>query len=423
MDAAPLVEFLVTGDEVVRGLVADTNTAATASKLYPLGFKLRGTSVVGDDGADIRRALLDISIRADVCIVSGGLGPTSDDLTAECAAQAAGVPLVRDEAWVGRLRDLWEKRRPGEPMPANNERQALLPAGAENLGNPDGTAPAFALRLGRCTFYFLPGVPREYHRIIDETVLPRLAKLLGEGAVALRTLQCVGIPESALDAKVAPARLAHPHVRFGFRTRFPENHLSLAARGVTLVEAQARLAAAEADCRRALAGFVYGADGITFAESLGKRLAARGETVAVAESCTGGLLGALLTDVGGSSAWMRGGVIAYANDVKESALSVPAELLATHGAVSSEVAAEMAMGARAALGATYALAITGVAGPTGGTPDKPVGTVWMALAGPEGEVTRLGKLRGDRGMIRTSAAYGALQLLREALDADGADQP
>lgn len=423
MDKAPLVEFLVTGDEVVRGLVADTNTAATASKLYPLGFRLRGTSVVGDDGADIRRALLDISVRADVCIVSGGLGPTSDDLTAGCAAQAAGVSLVRDEEWARRLRALWEKRRPGEPMPANNERQALLPSGAENLGNPDGTAPAFALRLARCTFYFLPGVPREYHRIVDEAVLPRLARLLGEGGIATRTLQCVGITESALDAKVQATRLAHPQVRFGFRTRYPENHLSLAARGATLIEAQARLAAAEADCRKDLAGVVYGADGITFAESLGQRLAARGETVAVAESCTGGLLGALLTDVGGSSAWMRGGVIAYANDVKQSALGVPLALLAAHGAVSSEVASELAVGARAALGATYALSITGVAGPGGGTPEKPVGTVWMGLAGPEGEVTRLGKFRGDRGMIRTSAAYGALQLLREALDADGAAQP
>jgi nicotinamide-nucleotide amidase len=241
--------------------------------------------------------------------------------------------------------------------------------------------------------------------------------------VALRTLQCVGIAESALDDKVRAAALAHPRVRFGFRTRFPENHLSLAARGRTPDEAQALLAAAEADCRSALAGFVYGEDGLTFAESLGRRLAARGETVAVAESCTGGLLGALLTDVGGSSAWMVGGVIAYSNGVKERSLAVPSALLAAHGAVSAEVARAMALGARAALGATYALSITGIAGPGGATFDKPIGTVWMGLSGPQGEVTRLGSFRGDRGQIRTSAAYGALGLLREALGAAGAARP
>jgi nicotinamide-nucleotide amidase len=415
---APLVEFLVTGDEVVRGLVVDTNTAATASKLYPLGVQLRGTTAVPDDEKQIVQALLAIAPRADFCIVSGGLGPTADDLTAGCAALAAGVPLVRDEEWALRLRDLWERRRPGEPMPEGNARQALLPRSAENLGNPDGTAPAFSLRIGRCIFFFLPGVPREYHRIVDETLLPKITSLLGPGALALRTLQCVGIAESVLGQKVEGARLAHPGVRFGFRTRYPENHLSLAARAPTAAEAQALLAATEADCRKALAGFVYGADGVTFAESLGRRLSERGQTVAVAESCTGGLLGSLLTEVGGSSAWMLGGVIAYANAVKERTLGVPAETLAEHGAVSQETALAMARGARAALGSTFALSITGIAGPSGGTPEKPVGTVWMGLAGPAGERARLGAFRGDRTQIRMSAAYGALGLLREALGED-----
>ena len=420
--APPTVEFIVTGDEVLRGLVADTNTAATASKLYPLGLRLRRTVVVGDRGEDIRRALLEAAGRADVCIVSGGLGPTADDLTAACAAEAAGVALHLDQAWLQKLHALWEKRRPGQPMPENNRRQAWLPAGAENLGNPDGSAPAFALQLDRCTFYFLPGVPREYHRIIDETIVPRLARLTGQTALATRTLQCVGIAESALDELVRPALEAHPKVRFGFRTRFPENHLSLAAQAATEPEAAALLAAAEADCRRALGGFVYGQDGVTFAQALGLALAARGETVAVAESCTGGLLGALLTDVGGSSAWMRGGVIAYSNEVKTSALGVPAELLAAHGAVSEEVARAMAAGARARLGATWALSITGIAGPDGGTPDKPVGTVWMALAADSqtlqnGTIARLGRFRGDRAQVRMGAAFAALQLLREALAA------
>lgn len=409
-----IVEFLVTGDEVVRGTIADTNTAATSAKLYPLGLSLRRTTVVGDRGEDIRRALLEISARADACIVSGGLGPTADDLTAGCAAQAAGVPLVLDPEWLERIRARWASRRT-EPMPANNERQAWLPQGAERLGNPDGTAPAFALTLDLCRFFFLPGVPREYHRIVDELVLPRLLALGGGGVLRTRTLQCYGISESALDAAVRPALEAHPEVRFGFRTRFPENHLSLAARAPEAALAEARLAAAERDCRAALGDFVYGQDGVTFAQALGERLAARGETLACAESCTGGLLGAMLTEVGGSSRWFVGGVVSYANAVKASALGVPATTLEAHGAVSEETARAMAEGARARLGATWACAITGVAGPDGGTPDKPVGTVHVALAGPGAAAARKLALRGDRGQVRTQAAYAALQLLREAL--------
>ncbi|HKC58730.1 MAG TPA: competence/damage-inducible protein A, partial [Myxococcales bacterium] len=166
MTVPPIVEFVVTGDEVMRGTIADTNTAWTAARLYPLGLSLRRTVVVGDRGEDIRRALLEASVRADFCIVSGGLGPTSDDLTVECAAQAAGVGLRLDEGWLQRLRERWAARR-REPMPKNNERQAFLPEGAEMLGNPDGSAPAFALRIDRCTFFFLPGVPREYQRILN----------------------------------------------------------------------------------------------------------------------------------------------------------------------------------------------------------------------------------------------------------------
>jgi nicotinamide-nucleotide amidase len=417
MNQPPIVEFLVTGDEVLRGTIADTNTAATASKLYPLGLRLRRTVVVGDRGEDIRGALLDISARAEVCIVSGGLGPTADDLTAECAAQAAGVGMQLDPAWLVKLEARWQKIRPGEPMPENNRRQAMLPAGAENLGNPDGSAPSFALRLGRCTFYFLPGVPREYHRIIDELILPRLTLLTGNAALATRTLHCFGITESGLDAKVAPALAAHPRVRFGFRTKFPENHLSLAALAGTKEEASALLAAAEADCRAVLGGFVYGQDGVTFAQAVGLQLKARGETVSVAESCTGGLLGQLLTEVSGSSAWMVGGVISYSNEVKSSALSVPAGLIAAHGAVSEEVARAMAEGARQRLSTSWALSITGIAGPDGGTAEKPVGTVWLALAGPRATTARLARLRGDRGQVRIAAAFGALQLLREALAA------
>jgi nicotinamide-nucleotide amidase len=413
----PTIEFVVTGDEVMRGTIADTNTAYTAALLYPLGLSLRRTVVVGDRGEDIRRALLEASARADFCIVSGGLGPTADDLTAECAAQAAGVPLRLDEAWLARVRERWSART-REPMPANNERQALLPQTAELLGNPDGgTAPAFALRIDRCSFFFLPGVPREYHRIVQETVLPRLARATGHAALRTRVLQCYGIIESALDEAVRPILEQHPEVRFGFRTRFPENHLSLAALAADEASAARNLARVEELCLARLGAHVFGADGVTFAQAVGEQLAARGATVATAESCTGGLVAQLLTEISGSSRYVRGGYVVYANELKQSAIGVPGELIVAHGAVSEEVARAMAEGARRASGATYATAITGIAGPGGGSAEKPVGTVWLALASPGGTRSKLSRFPGDRGQIRLLSAYAALQLVREELGA------
>jgi competence/damage-inducible protein CinA-like protein len=413
--SAPTVEFLVTGDEVMRGLIADTNTQITASRLYPLGVSLRRTSVVGDRGEDIRRALLEISARADFCVVSGGLGPTADDLTAACAAEAAGVPLRTHQPWLDHLRQRWAKLRPNEQMPANNLRQADVPQSAEVLGNPDGSAPAFALRIDRCQFFFLPGVPREYHRIVEEMVIPRLVQATGNAVLRSRILQCFGVTESKLDELVAKVREAHPEVRFGFRTKFPENHLSLSALAGDAGTAEANLAKVERECREVLGAFVYGQDGVTFAQAVGEELARRGETLCCAESCTGGLLSQILTEVSGSSRWTAGGFVTYSNAMKESALGVPRALLEQHGAVSEPVVRAMAEGARQRSGATWAAAITGIAGPEGGTPEKPVGTVWLALAGARGTSAKLAKYRGDRGQVRLQSAYGALQMLREAL--------
>ena len=413
--SAPIVEFLVTGDEVMRGIIADTNTQMTASKLFPLGLALRQTTVVGDRGEDIRRTLLEVSARADFCLVSGGLGPTSDDLTAACAAQAAGVPMRTHAPWLDHLKQRWAKIRPNETMPANNLRQAELPESAEVLGNPDGSAPAFALRIDRCLFFFLPGVPREHHRIVDELVIPRLLEATGNAVLRSRILQCYGVTESRLDDLVSPVREAHPEVRFGFRTKYPENHLSLSALAPDAATAEANLSCVERMCREVLGSFVYGQDGVTFAQTVGEEVARRGQTICCAESCTGGLLAQLLTEVGGSSRWMLGAFVTYSNGLKESALGIPRELLQQHGAVSEPVVRAMAEGARQRSGGTWSTAITGIAGPDGGTPDKPVGTVWLALSGPPGTTARLAKYRGDRGQVRLQSAYGALQLLREAL--------
>lgn len=414
LQRSPIVEFVVTGDEVVRGTIADTNTAWSASRLHPIGLRMRRTVVVGDRGEDIRRALLEASSRADFCIVSGGLGPTSDDLTAECAAQAAGVPLRLDQKWLDHLRARWASRRT-EPMPLNNERQAYVPETAEIIDNPEGSAPAFALRLDCCTFFFLPGVPREYHRIMIDSVIPRLSAAAGHAVLRTRTLQCIGISESALDEKVRRIREEHPEVRFGFRTKFPENHLSLVAVAADVAAAEQNLERVERACRQALGGHVYGSDGVTFAQAVGQELAKRGQTIATAESCTGGLAGELLTEVSGSSAWYAGSLVTYTNELKARLLGVPDDVLRTDGAVSEPCVRAMAAGARDRTGASWALAISGVAGPSGGTPEKPVGTVWMACSGPPGTVARLARLRGDRGQIRLASVFAALQLVREGL--------
>ncbi|TMA28226.1 MAG: nicotinamide-nucleotide amidohydrolase family protein [Deltaproteobacteria bacterium] len=305
------------------------------------------------------------------------------------------------------------KIRPNEPIPQNNLRQAEVPETAEVLGNPDGSAPAFALRIERCLFFFLPGVPREYHRIVQEMVIPRL--LQANVVLRSRILQCYGVTESKLDEMVAPIREAHPEVRFGFRTKFPENHLSLAALAPDAAAAEESLARVEKLCREVLGDLVYGQDGVTFAQAVGERVAARGETICCAESCTGGLLAQLLTEVPGSSRWAAGGFVTYSYELKETALGVPHQMLQKHGAVSEQVARAMAEGARTRSEATWTLAITGIAGPEGGTPQKPVGTVWLALSGKNGTTAKLMHYRGDRGQVRLQSAYGALQLLREAL--------
>ena len=319
------------------------------------------------------------------------------------------------DPWLEHLRQRWAKIRPNETMPANNLRQAELPETAEVLGNPDGSAPAFALRIDRCLFFFLPGVPREHHRIVDEMVIPRLLKASGNAVLRSRILQCYGVTESKLDELVSPVREAHPEVRFGFRTKYPENHLSLSSLAPDAATAEGNLSRVERKCREVLSSFVYGQDGATFAQAVGEDVARRGQTICCAESCTGGLLAQLLTEVGGSSRWMVGSFVTYSNGLKESALGVSKELLQQHGSVSEPVVRAMAEGARQRSGATWSTAITGIAGPDGGTPDKPVGTVWLALSGPPGTTARLAKYRGDRGQVRLQSAYGALQLLREAL--------
>lgn len=409
------VELLCTGDELVTGLITDTNSPWFEARLFELGVKVERVLLVGDVRPDITHALLEAASRADVVLVSGGLGPTMDDFTLECAAAAAGVPMVENTQVLEWLRERYAQRN--IPMIASSYRMAQVPQGAEPVRNPEGTAPMVMLRLGHCQLFFVPGVPREYRALAEAEVLPRLRAMLeaepGRAYRAFRLLRTVGIPESQLDARVAPLVSQHPRVVFGFRTQAPENHLKLMASASTQAEADAALAAAEAACRELFGTAIFGADAEEYAPVLARLLTQAGATLATAESCTGGMIAEQLTAVSGASTFFIGGAVSYSEKMKMAWAGVPAQVLERHTAVSRETAIAMAEGVRAACETTYGLSVTGYAGPTGGTPEDPVGTVYCALA-QKGRPTHCERfsIKGDRDRVRLFAATSALELLR-----------
>jgi nicotinamide-nucleotide amidase len=410
------VELLATGDEILSGAVTDTNSPYLLERLFTLGLRVQRTTLVGDVRGDIEDALVSAAARADVVVVSGGLGPTADDLTVECVARVLGVRVVED---AGVLAALQERMSKGVVRTANNLRQALVPEGAEVVKNPVGSAPMLVATRGHCTFFVLPGVPREFRQLVDGEVVPRLQARLnaepGRLFHAARLLKTVGMPESHLDAAVAPITQRFPEVIFGFRALAPECHLKLLATAPSQVEADERLARVESECRAALGSAVFGHDGDTLASVVGGLLSARGHTVTLAESCTGGRGADLLCEVPGASRYFLGSAVSYANALKEEWVGVKADTLARVGAVSAEVAAEMAEGARARTGATWGASVTGIAGPGGGSDEKPVGTVFFGLSGPAGVRTEKRFFHGDRERIRQSSAYTLLDGVRRAL--------
>lgn len=409
------IETLCTGDELLTGLTSDTNSRSfQALLLERCGLTVARGTVVGDVTQEIEEALAAAAQRCDVLLVSGGLGPTADDLTAECAARVAGVPLVEDAAVLAHLEARMQAR--GIALTPNNRRQAQVPRGAEVVLNAEGSAPLFVLKLGRCTAFFVPGVPREYRHLVEAHVVPRIAALApGQPVRVLRLLKTVGLPESHLDARVKPLAEKYPRVTFGFRTHLPENHLKLLAEGATEAEAKATLAAAEAEARALLGDHVFGADDETLPGVVLAALKARREWLAVAESCTGGLICQLLTDVPGASEALYGGAVAYANAAKSTWAQVPEGLIAQFGAVSEETAAALAQGVRTVAGTQWGLSTTGIAGPGGGTPTKPVGTVYIGVSSAAGTTVKRFQFHGDRERVRRFSGHAALDLLRLAL--------
>lgn len=412
------VEVVTIGTELLLGQTLDTNAAELGRALAGAGVEVVRHLSVSDRPDAIRAAVGEALARTGFVITTGGLGPTRDDMTKHEVAALFGKPLVLDD---GVLRSLQERfRRLGRPMPAVNRTQAEVPEGGTVLPNPRGTAPGLWIEENGRVVVLLPGVPSEMRGLLAEEVLPRILDRLrnsGDGArvVRSRTVRTTGIAESALaervgeiEEEIAPLTLAYLPSTEGVDLR-------VTAWGLREDEAERLLTEVTAVLRARAGEHGYGEDGTDLAATVLAQLRTRGMRLAVAESCTGGLLGARITAVPGASDVFIGGVVAYDNVVKSGTLDVPAELLDRHGAVSEEVVSAMAESVQRQFAVAAALAITGIAGPAGGTPDKPVGTVWLA-ARFQSEARALKRIfPGERNEIRARAAQAALDLLRRMI--------
>lgn len=440
-------EIVTIGDELNRGEIIDSNAAWLGEQLTELGIHVRYRQGINDQPDDIAAALRLAAARSDVVLVSGGLGPTSDDLTVDVAAQLCGVEPVVEPEHEQRMRDRFTERK--LPFSPNNLRQVRVPQGATVLPNHHGLAPGFLIertesgpiaaagligigsRPAAARLFFMPGVPREQRPMFLAEIAPRLRAQGGRHLASRRRVyRVIGLGESQVDhrlqglAELVPAGSGGLTVHY--RLAFPEVLVTLVAEGTEgggEASAQAVLDRLHPEVLRRLGRAVYSETADELQVVLGRELHERGATVVTAESCTGGLIGQILTSTRGSSAYYQGGVIAYANEVKVALLGVQPETIAAHGAVSEACVREMAEGARRRLAATYAIAVSGIAGPDGGTPDKPVGTVHLAAAGPEKTLHHKLLWPGDREQIRRIAAVAALNLLHKLLNPERLADP
>lgn len=414
--------LLSIGTELTRGELVNTNAAWLGEELTKLGFAVVEHATVDDDVDRIVTLIQRFAKLHRVVIATGGLGPTSDDLTTAAAAQAAGVELRRDERVVEGIRQKFEAF--GRVMPESNAKQGDFPEGADVLDNPVGTAPGFAMTLGAARLFFVPGVPREMKHIFQESIVPAVAPL-AERKTHQMHVRTFGMTESGVAQALRGLEEGHEGLTLGYRAHFPEIEVKVHVRADSAAEAE-RISQSIADEVQATLGdAVFGGRGDSFAEVVGKALRDNGKTLAVAESCTGGRVAEMLTRVPGASDYLLLDAVVYANSAKEAVLGVSPDVLRAHGAVSGETAAAMAEGALRVAGSDIAVSITGVAGPGGGTEDKPVGTVWFGLARKgEPTITKHRKLPWGRDRVQTLSAYIALELVRRAaLGRDFKDWP
>lgn len=409
-------EIICIGDELISGRIADRNASYAAARLWPLGLAPARVVMVGDEPQAIAEALGEALSRAEYLIVCGGLGTTEDDMTAQAAADYLGLELHVHPQMIARLEASLQKQ--GRQMNDDVRRLAMVPRGAEPL-DPQSAGFSLADAQGR-PLYFLPGVPVEFRRIIDQRVVPELARRFLAGVVRSRELLCYGLPESEVGRRLGGLTQGQEGLGLGYYPVFPEVKVVLSARAASEQAVQDLLAPLEAEVRRRLEGYVLTSGGTSLAQALAQTLSQRGLSLALAESCTGGLIGHRLTQVPGASDFLDRGLVVYSNRAKQELLGVRAETLASFGAVSPQCAGEMAQGARQNAGSDLGLAVTGIAGPSGGSPQKPVGTVFFGLSHAGGTQTLGKRFFGDRGMVKSQAAETALDLLRRYLEGHAA---
>jgi nicotinamide-nucleotide amidase len=412
------VEILCTGNELLDGSVVDSNSAWLEGQLFALGEEVAEKRVVPDDLAVIESAMREIASRADFCVVSGGLGPTQDDLTAEALARVAGVPLVEHAEALAQLKARLAER--GKEFTPSQARQVMVPRGCEVLLNQFGTAPHMQMQVGRCRFALLPGVPREFTALSEAYVLPRIREFASKQPrsehYAFAQLRCVGIWEADMAWAVRELPSRYPSLRLGTRTAAPENHLKLRVSAESPDAAKALLAKVVADAKTNLGDKVFTDRDETLPETVLRRCLETKSTVSFAESCTGGMVAALFTDPAGASASLKSSLVTYTIEAKCQLLGLDPAFIEREGVVSEAVARAMAEAVRSRAGTNFGGGVTGWAGPTGSDPKNPTGTVYIALASEKQTVAERLFFPGvERARIRRFAAYGLLNLLRLAL--------
>jgi nicotinamide-nucleotide amidase len=409
-------EIVAIGSELLTPYRQDTNSLFLTERLNELGVEVRFKTVVGDSRADLVAVARNALTRADIVIFMGGLGPTEDDLTRESVAEALGIELYRDPEIITELYKRFAERR--IKMPENNSRQADVLDGATLLRNPRGTAPAqwLVTRHNDAKRYviLLPGPPHELKPLFDAQCVPRLKEVLPPLFIAKRLLR-VAIGESACDARIAPIYSKFPGVQTTILAHGGETQVHLQSRASTPEEAEQRVGEVSDKLEDELADCVFSSGGETLEQIVGYFLQMKASTLAVAESCTGGMLAERITSVAGSSRYFLGGAVVYSNELKTQMAGVPAKMIKEHGAVSREVAIALAKGIRERTKATFGIGITGIAGPGGGTPEKPVGLVFIALVSEKEDQVVERRMPGDRERIRWWASFTAMDMLRRKL--------
>lgn len=420
--SAPLTATLLTiGDELSRGEIIDSNAAFLGSELTALGVYVRKRVGCNDRLEDIVAALDEAAQTGSLIVASGGLGPTSDDLTVDAVSAWLGVQPVQEPVHEERMRRRFIERN--FAITPNNLRQVRIPSGATVLANRTGAAPGFAVQKGEVRAFFMPGVPKEMKPMFIEQAIPLVRQLLPPTVTMRRIYRTLGLGESHVDHRLADlldVTEARRHaqqvaVTIHYRLAFPEVLVTLLARGEQADQVEAALTVLDEEVRRRLGHALYGTGEDELAAVVGRALLDRGQTLATAESCTGGMIGQTLTAVPGSSAYYLGGIVAYDNSVKRGVLGVSESTLTEHGAVSEACVRQLAESVRKLLGTTYGVAVSGIAGPGGGTQDKPVGTVWLAASSPERTLCRLIQWPGDREQVRKIATAAALNLVHKLM--------